>query len=136
MSADAKHKHLDLVQGVISRMAQNSFIIKGWAITILTGLLAYGTSKPETPFIKIACLSIVPTLLFWILDAFYLSLEKQYRQLFDAVRKKDNDKIDYKMDVTAFKKDKNSWLNIFACNLSLLFFYLPLLLLPFIIACF
>lgn len=28
-------KEIDLVQGCISRMAQNSFVIKGWTITLI-----------------------------------------------------------------------------------------------------
>ena len=38
-------KEIDLIQGCISRMAQNSFIIKGWAITLVAVALAL---LPET----------------------------------------------------------------------------------------
>ena len=30
---ETKSKHIDLVQSIITRMAQNSFVIKGWMIT-------------------------------------------------------------------------------------------------------
>lgn len=31
---DNKLKHLELIQGVINRMASNSFKLKGWAVTL------------------------------------------------------------------------------------------------------
>ena len=38
-------KEIDLIQGCISRMAQNSFIIKGWAITLVAVALASHEEK-------------------------------------------------------------------------------------------
>ena len=35
---EKKLKHLELVQGVISRMANNSFMLKGWAVTLVAGI--------------------------------------------------------------------------------------------------
>ena len=35
-----KRKHLELVQGVINRMAGNSFMLKGWAVTLVAGIFA------------------------------------------------------------------------------------------------
>lgn len=35
-----KHKYMDLVQGVINRMASNSFALKGWAVTLVAGIFA------------------------------------------------------------------------------------------------
>ena len=37
----SKLKHIDIVQSTITRMAQNSFAIKGWTITILVGLFVF-----------------------------------------------------------------------------------------------
>lgn len=38
---ESKLKHIDIVQSTITRMAQNSFSIKGWTITILVGLFVF-----------------------------------------------------------------------------------------------
>ena len=66
-------KEIDLIQGCISRMAQNSFIIKGWAITLVAVALAL---LPETFDAKLLCgVSVVVTACFWYLDAFYLKME-------------------------------------------------------------
>ncbi len=35
---DNKHKHLELVQGVVNRMASNLFMLKGWAVTLVAGI--------------------------------------------------------------------------------------------------
>ena len=65
-------KEIDLIQGCISRMAQNSFIIKGWAITLVAVALAL---LPETFDAKLLCgVSVVVTACFWYLDAFYLNM--------------------------------------------------------------
>ena len=34
------HKEIDLIQGCINRMAQNSFLIKGWTVTLFAVILA------------------------------------------------------------------------------------------------
>jgi len=39
------HKELDLIQGCITRMAQNSFMIKGWGFTLVAALAALMADK-------------------------------------------------------------------------------------------
>lgn len=77
-------KHLEFIQGIITRHNSNSFMIKGWAITISAALYALaGTVKtPEIVFI-----ATIPILLFWGLDAFYLSNERSFIDLYNAVVK-------------------------------------------------
>ncbi len=36
------HKEIDLIQGVIARMAQNAFYAKGWSVSLSAVLLALG----------------------------------------------------------------------------------------------
>ena len=40
MNNENKIKHLEMVQDVIKRMASNSFILKGWAVTLVAGIMA------------------------------------------------------------------------------------------------
>ena len=35
-----KRKHLELVQGIINRMSSNSFMLKGWAVSLVAGIFA------------------------------------------------------------------------------------------------
>ena len=79
-------KHLEMVQAVITRMAQNSFQLKGWGVVLISGLLALGGKEMERSMIYVA---YVPLVLFAILDAAYLALEKNFRALYDLVRKGD-----------------------------------------------
>jgi len=64
------HKEIDLIQGCINRMAHNSFLIKGWALTIITVVLAL-TEKNIDP-IYLCLVIFIPLISFWYLDAFSL----------------------------------------------------------------
>jgi hypothetical protein len=55
MNIEAKLKHLEFIQNTISRMAHNSFLLKGWAITMLGALL--GLNKDNINF-KITSIAI------------------------------------------------------------------------------
>jgi hypothetical protein len=81
---ESKLKHLELVQGVITRMNSNSFSIKTWAITILAAFLAMYASGDEQNNIYLLA-AAVPTFVFWFLDAYYLRMERKYRKLYDDV---------------------------------------------------
>ena len=39
-ASEARVQHLELIQGVIGRMGQNSFLLKGWSVTLVTALIA------------------------------------------------------------------------------------------------
>ena len=34
-----KYKHLEMIQNIIQRMATNSFMLKGWAVTLIVAIL-------------------------------------------------------------------------------------------------
>jgi hypothetical protein len=93
---EAKLKHLEFIQAVISRMAQNSFLFKGWAITIAAGLAAFGAVNTKYALVAIA---LVSTLMFWGLDAYYLWLERRFIQLYAAVAATDEGEIDFLMSI-------------------------------------
>lgn len=76
-------KEIDLIQSCISRMAQNSFVIKGWLITLVTVILALLPEKVDT---KLLCgVVIAATFCFWYLDAYFLRLERLYRWKYEWV---------------------------------------------------
>jgi hypothetical protein len=96
---EAKLKHLEFIQGAINRMATTSFLLKGWAITIVGGLLAL-TFKEINP--RYLYISLVVLLLFWLLDAMYLSHERNFVRLYEKVRTINDDAIDFSMDTAQF----------------------------------
>jgi len=77
-----KLKHLEFIQNVITRMNTNSFQIKGWAITIVAATLALYASTKNECFILVG---VLPTLIFWFLDAYYLTQERKFRGLYNDV---------------------------------------------------
>jgi hypothetical protein len=91
---EAKLKHLEFIQGVISRMATNSFLFKGWAITIAAGLSAFAAIDTTRAVLSIALIS---TAMFWGLDGYYLWLEHRFRDLYAKVAAMDESAIDFSM---------------------------------------
>ena len=117
-----KRKHLEFIQGVISRMASNSFLLKGWTILLVAALFAFFARFGDSLYIFAV---FVPLAAFWILDGFFLSQERLFRALYDHVRTLEEQAIDFSMDTSYYRRNKrNSWLNaILSATLAL--FYLP-----------
>ncbi len=116
---DAKLKHLDFIQAIINRMAQNSFLIKGWSITLVSALyaLAAKDSKPEyvlVSYIAIPC--------FWILDGFFIAAERRYRKLYAEAAICDPNNVTFDLDARRFNVGDATWISgIF--SKTLLVFY-------------
>jgi hypothetical protein len=77
---DDKAAYLAMIQLIITRMGANSFILKGWNVTLVSALFALSVKDSNTRFVMIAFL---PALVFWILDAYYLRQERLFRKLYD-----------------------------------------------------
>ena len=105
---EQKLKHLEFIQNVITRMNTNSFLIKGWAITLVSALFALAAHNSNMEFVLISYI-VIP--IFWILDGFHISIERQYRDLYKAVSEKPECEIDFNMDASAYKKGNRSWLS-------------------------
>ena len=94
MAADLEH--LKLIQAVISRMAANCFVLKGWAVTLVTGLAALAKANEND---DIAWISLGVLVVFAYLDGYYLSLERAYRDFYaDTVQEKT---VEYSLALTA-----------------------------------
>lgn len=80
--------HLGILQGVIERMAVNSTSAKTWCITIVSAILVViaDKNKPDYAFI-----ALIPTFLFVALDAYYLAMEKGFRNAYNQFVKKVHD---------------------------------------------
>lgn len=120
-----KQKHLEFIQTVINRMASNSFLLKGWAITLVAALFALSAKDTDKAYIFIA---YIPVVIFWILDGYFLSQERLYCDLYNHAREQKEEKIDFSMDTAVFKEiERNGWMNsIFST--TLLWFYTPLII--------
>lgn len=77
---DDKIKHLEFIQAAISRMASNSFLVKGWSVALGTAVLGFSVKEGNW---GMALVALVPAGSFWALDAYYLGLEKLFRDLWN-----------------------------------------------------
>lgn len=103
---EAKLKHLEFIQNLITRMNHNSFLIKGWTITLVSALFALAAKDANIKFVMISYI-VIPV--FWILDGFFIATERQYRSLYNHVSTIEPGSIDFNMDVKKFKKGRNTW---------------------------
>jgi hypothetical protein len=101
-----KLKHLEFIQNIITRMNSNSFLIKGWSVTLVSALFALAADKANLKFVLIAYL---PVIVFWALDGFFLSQEKQYRELYKEVAVKAEEAINFNLDASGYNKDGRGW---------------------------
>ena len=67
--------HLELMQGVIERMATNSRSCKVWCVTLAAAVLVLVARTGEAQH---ALIALVPTALFLVLDSYYLALEEAF----------------------------------------------------------
>lgn len=94
MANENKLKHLEFIQAVIARMNENSCHIKTWCVTILAALGAMYNLKPSIFIIVMACAIVV---IFWSLDAYYLSLERKFKRMYHDVATKKESEINFSM---------------------------------------
>lgn len=105
------HKELDLIQDIIKRMAQNSFQVKAWLIGILSALVVleskaiFAQADHDNTFsIEMNLFLFLPILCFWYLDAFFLSTERLYRELYKWVVKNRPHTEAYQYDLNTFTR--------------------------------
>lgn len=121
-------KTIDLLQSCITRMSQNSFMVKGWTIT-LTGIIL--ALVPETFDVRLLCIiCLILILCFWILDTFYLQKERLFRHKYKLlIKNPERDDLFFDLDISSVSKNnkKFKFFNIMF-SLSVWPIYIPLLL--------
>lgn len=115
---EAKLKHLEFIQAAISRMATNSFLFKGWAITIAAGLSAFGTANMNAGLLTIA---LVSTVMFWAIDAYYLWLERGFRDLYKRVAADEEARTDFSMEIDKARAARKWFKTCWRCHLVLFY---------------
>ena len=99
---DSKIAHLEMVQAVITRMAGNSFLIKGWSVTLVAALFALAAANTNELFVYLA---YFPTFMFWALDTYFLRQGRLFRELYNHVRKTEDGLVDFSMDTQPFAEN-------------------------------
>ncbi|MEA5260621.1 hypothetical protein VB264_22680 [Arcicella aquatica] len=104
--AENKLKHLEFIQNTITRMSTNSFIIKGWLITLISASFVLSAKDSNNSYIGV---TLFATPIFWFLNGYFLCQERRYRSLYNKVRLKKEKNIDFSMDASQFNTGKNTF---------------------------
>ncbi len=72
--------YLTILQSVIARMATSSGSCKTWCITLVSAVIVIIADKGKPTYVWI---SVMPIVLFALLDAYYLSLERDFRDIYN-----------------------------------------------------
>lgn len=123
-TVEKKIKHLEMIQNIITRLANNSFSLKGWTVIFIAAVLGFAIKESNSNYIPLVLFSIFA---FWGLDGYYLRQEKLFRALYDKVRKLDEQDINFEMDTSSIEKEIGSWQSI-CFSRTILGFYGPILI--------
>ena len=94
-------KEIEIIQDIIKRMAFNSFMIKGWTVTLVVITLLLKGSKHQV------FIAFIPLMVFWFLDAYFLWQERLYRKLYEWVVQNRMKTDKFLFDINAYRfKDK------------------------------
>jgi len=121
---EATIAHMNMIQGIVTRLETNCFTLKALAMTLAAALLAFAGSVEKPSWIY-ALAGSLPVVVFWIMDARYLRLGRLFRHLFTAVRKGDASEP-FTMDISSYTKTEQSVLRI-AFSWSILWYYAAIL---------
>lgn len=121
----AKLKHLDLIQGIVTRLAANSFALKRWSVLVVSAVLVLVSRDPGPGYALVAAVAVV---MFWLLDSWFLGSERLYRKLYDDVRRRAPAEIDFSLTSEPARLPCSEWIRVgFSVTLSV--FYGGLLML-------
>lgn len=104
---EKKQSHLGMIQGIVNRLSQNSFLLKGWSVVLVSAMFALAAGNSKASFVYLA---YFPAAAFWILDGYFLWQERLFRALYDHVRKLDEEEIDFAMDTRVVQEGVAGWL--------------------------
>lgn len=118
---ESRIRYLEAMQRVIDRLSNTSFMLKGWAVSLVAGLLVLSTNRTNQGYVLIA---YIPTVVFWLLDAYFLMMERQYRKLFE-----ESTDLAQKLECFTLNRDKATF-TMFAkaaISITMLMAYIPLI---------
>jgi hypothetical protein len=73
LAAELRVKHLEMIQSIISRIAGYGATLKNYCITLVTAICGFAVSLNRP---GVALLSLLPIVMFALLDAKYLEIER------------------------------------------------------------
>ena len=115
-------RYLEAIQSVINRLSNISFILKGWAVSLVAGLIALSASGSNQRY---ALIAYIPIAVFWFLDAYFLMMERQFCELFSR-----NTDLSQQLEQFTIKRNKGN-IVIFVkafFSITMMLTYIPLIL--------
>ena len=103
--------HLQMIQEVINRLANNSSLIKGWSVTVVAALFTVGVFGERS---EILLAAFATTGFFWVLDAYYLRQERLFRNLYSSVHTAKPSTLaqPFGMDTNSLKSNSNHYIKV------------------------
>ena len=124
-------KEIEIIQDIIKRMAFNSFMMKGWTVTLVAVTLLLKGSEYQV------FIAFIPLIVFWYLDAYFLWQERLYRRLYNWVvqNRMQTEEFLFDMNAYRFKDEEQSKFRIMF-SITLGWFYGSIFVLTLIYAFF
>lgn len=98
--SDRQVKHLEMIQAIVTRLGNGSFLIKGWTMTLAGAFLGFAVNRSSW---KVAAVAVVPLFGFWILDSYYLRQERLFRALYEEARQPDTTVELFSMNTSSYQ---------------------------------
>lgn len=120
--------YLNILQGIITRMATNSSNCKTWCVSLVSAILVVIADKDKPDY---AWIALIPIFLFLLLDSYYLGQERNFRCIYNDFVKKLRDNTVEVSDLFVLKPPRG--LNVVTALFKAIFsfsiypFYLTLL---------
>jgi hypothetical protein len=73
--------YLNILQGIITRMAASSANCKTWCVSLVSAILVVIADKNKPNY---AWIALIPIVLFFLLDSYYLGLERSFREIYNS----------------------------------------------------
>lgn len=128
-----RRQHIEFIQSNIIRMNQLSFQIKEMGVAILTALLgvyAAVPSKDGTQNEMYMYIAIIPVLILWCLDSYYLQQERKFRGLYNDVRKGKESRVEkYDMPLGLYQGGRYSYIQCLVSKTEIPYFVIIVALL-------
>ena len=77
--------HLTMLQGIIERLASNSASCKTWCVSLVSAIAVVAAQASKVELIFVA---VLPIVVFAVLDAYYLGLERRFRLSYEGFVRK------------------------------------------------
>ena len=115
---ESKISYLQMIQNTITRMAETSFKIKGWAIGVMLAIFSFAGTQGDK---RCILFTVVPLLVLWCLDTYYLQLERKYRLFYNVKRENKQDDHPFDMNFNNIKIEMKdaSKISFLKCMFSL-----------------